>query len=164
MSRCGKKCHDDCHDCNKCHKKVCHDDCFQCLRHNKCKNDCKDNDCKCDIQLVKDCVCCEWSVPEGQTQTVFQTGGFEQIFGSGFISFDCGPGNDFVTVQFYLGNTPVGMPINVFQDSCVTFTFTKFDRITVTCQAVPGVMNGNADCECDNCEGEICITTRFPVC
>ncbi|MDR6120583.1 hypothetical protein QFZ87_000180 [Bacillus sp. SLBN-46] len=162
MSRCGKKCHDDC-DCNKCHKKVCHDDCFKCLRHNKCKDDCK-NECKCDIQLVKDCVCCEWSVPEGQTQTVFQTGGFEQIFGSGFISFDCGPGNDYVTVQFYLGTTPVGMPINVFQDSCVTFTFTKFDRITVTCQAVPDGLNGNADCECDNCEGEICITTRFPVC
>jgi hypothetical protein len=162
LSNCRKNCHDDCHDCNKCHKKVCHDDCFKCIRHNKCKDDCK-KDCKCDIQLVKDCVCCEWSVPEGQTQTVFQTGGFEQIFGTGFISFDCGMG-DFVIVRFFLGNTQVGSDITVFEDSCVTFTFTRFDRITVTCQAIPGFMKGKHDDCPDTCEGEICITTRFPVC
>jgi len=143
-------------------KNCCVDSHFQCISHKKCKKE-NDHECRCDVQLVKDCICCEWSVPEGESQTVFQTGGFEQIFGSGFISYDCGEGA-FVTVQFFLNGMQVGSDINVFRDSCVTFSFTRFDRIVVTCQAAPAVATGNND-ECpDACEGEICITTRYPVC
>lgn len=135
---------------------------FDCISHKK-KNDCdcpkQKKDCPCPLQLVKDCVCVEWSVPHGETQTVFQTGGFDPFFASGFVSFDCGS-PDFIRVRFFLGNNLVGEVIRVFEDSSVAFTFTEFDRITVEC---PG-FTGTPDPDCPTaCEGEICITSRFPV-
>lgn len=146
-------------------KDGCKDDHFDCFSHKKkkdcdCDCDCKKHDCRCHKKMVKDCVCAEWSVPHGETQTVFQSGGFEHIFASGFISFDCGS-PDFVLVRFFLGNTMVGDVIKVFKDSSVVFTFTKFDRITVEC---PPGFDGNHDSDCPNaCEGEICIIVRHHV-
>jgi hypothetical protein len=146
-------------------KKHCRDDHFDCLDHKKCKKkcDCKKDKCHCKVkQFVKDCLCCEWTVPKGSQQTVFQTGGFKRIFGSGFISYDFGSA-DFITVKFFLDNKQVGSTITVFEDSCVTFTFTKFDKIVVSCPSHHGIHKDHHD-ECfDACEGEICITTRYPV-
>lgn len=123
----------------------------------------KEIHCKVDNKLIKDCISCEWNVPEGETQTIFQTSGFEQVFGSGFVSFDFGH-SDFILVRFFIDDCQVGDDIYVFQDSCVAFTYTKFNRIRVTCPS-------GSICDCDgefdddfDCEGEICITTRFPVC
>jgi hypothetical protein len=126
---------------------------FHCDSHKKKKH------CDCP-KLVKDCICVEWSIPHGETQTVFQTTGFNPIFASGFISFDCGS-PDLVRVRFFLGNNLVGDVIRVFADSSVAFTSTRFDRITVEC---PDFI-GTPDSDCPTtCEGEICITVRYPVC
>ncbi|WP_374724060.1 S-Ena type endospore appendage [Calidifontibacillus erzurumensis] len=133
----------------------------------KCKKDCKCEkcikikeekviECKMDKKFLKDCICAEWSVPIGQTQTVFQTEGLKKIFASGFVSFDNGQ-VPFITVTFFLDNNQVGDPIRVFNNSSVVFTYTKFNRITVSC---PNVDSDDPDLH--ECEGEICITSRYP--
>lgn len=142
-------------------KKCRHEKHFDHVSHKKCKKECtcKEKECKCEVKLVKDCLCCEWSVPKGSNQTVFHTGGFKKIFGSGFISYDCGDA-DFIIVKFFLDDKLVGSPIHVFQDSCVTFSFTKFDKIVVSCPSDSGAFNHDF---AEACEGEICIITRYPV-
>lgn len=150
MNRCGKcsegvrpgcVCHKGCQKKCHCHERKCH--------------------CNQNIKLLKDCVCVEWSVPPGRTQTVFQTGRFRRIFASGFVSFDCRDSNlvgdsDSVIVRFFLGSDQIGPSIRVFEESSVAFNYTRFDRITVECPATNVVSP-------DVCEGEICIKTRTPV-
>lgn len=136
--------------CMKCCKKQCCCD--------KCKKDKKEIQCKVDMQLLKECICCEWTVPKGETQTVFQTAGFEKIFGSGFVSFDYGQ-VPYMLVSFFNDDQQVGETIKVFNDSCVTFTYTKFNSIRVSC---PNLGSGHPDHH-EGCEGEICITTHVPV-
>lgn len=146
--RCFKK---DC-CCNKCfdhHEKDCCCD--------NCKKDHKGINCKVD-RLLKDCICCEWTVPKGETQTVFHTAGFKKIIGSGFISYDDGQ-VPYMLVSFFDENHQVGETIKVFNDSCVAFTYTKFNSIKVSC---PNLGTYHPDHH-EGCEGEICITTRFPV-
>jgi|GEM_PF-6670725 len=142
MGGCNSNCKEGMPKCN-CHK------------NNKAHCDCSQGKCRCNQILVKDCVCVEWSVPHGETQTVFQTGGFREIFASGFVSFDCS-GSDYIIARFFLGNQQVGEAIRIFEESSVAFSFTRFDRITVECPAI-----------CEDlsvfCEGDVCITTRFPV-
>lgn len=136
-------------------KNCCHGKQVQCLcsRRNQSIN-CHDEKCSCNRKLVKDCICAEWSVPPTQTQTIFQSSGHEHIFASGFVRLDDG-NSDFVTVRFYLNGIEIGMPINVFKDSSVAFSLTRFDRVTVECA-------GNPDTP-EMCEGEICMNTRVPV-
>lgn len=138
-------------------KSCCQDEKFDCICHKKPRKDCDclGKECHCDQKLVKDCVCVEWSVPSGEAQTVFQTGGFKRIFASGFISFDCGS-SDSVIVKFFLGGTQIGSSIRIFEESSVAFSFTRFDRITVECPATDILPP-------DACEGEICIKTRTPI-
>ncbi|WP_171038077.1 S-Ena type endospore appendage [Aquibacillus sediminis] len=132
----------------------------QCHRKKR-KCECKEKEvhCKVQKQLVKDCICCEWSVPEGESQVVFQTGGFKQLFGSGFVSYDSGDA-PFIVVRFFANGQQSGPAIKVFEDSCVTFTYTKFDSITVTCPEDEVEYDTVDESEC---EGEISITSRFPV-
>lgn len=123
----------------------------------------KEIHCRVDKSLIRDCICCEWEVPRGETQTVFQTAGFKEIFGSGFVSYECGSA-PFIVVKFFVDSYQVGDMIKVFKDSCVAFTYTKFNSIKVTC---PNEGHHHCDCGCNcmnDCEGEICITTRVPVC
>jgi hypothetical protein len=138
-------------------KDCCHEEKFDCICHKKPRKhcNCPSEKCKCDQKLLKDCVCVEWSVLSGRTQTVFQTGGFKRIFASGFVSFDCGS-SDSVIVRFYLGSNQVGPSIRVFEESSVAFSYTRFDRITVECPTTNMV-------PLEACEGEICIKTRTPV-
>jgi hypothetical protein len=35
------------------------------------KNDCKDKECKHSVELAKECICVEFSIPHGHTQTVY---------------------------------------------------------------------------------------------
>jgi hypothetical protein len=137
-------------------KKFFKNDC--CCDKCKKKKDHKEFHCKVNKKLLKECICCEWTVPKGETQTVFQTAGFEKIIGSGFVSFDDGQ-VPFILVTFFEDGYQVGETIKVFNDSCVAFTYTKFDSIKVSC---PNLNNSHPDQQ-HGCEGEICITTRFPV-
>lgn len=139
--------------CNSC----CSNERFECLCHKKERRNCTcpKEKCHCETRLVKDCVCVEWSVQQGGTQTIFSTGGFRSLFASGFISFDCGC-SDGIIARFFLKNQQVGSSIRIFEESSVAFSFTRFDQITVECPTC------NVNCQ-DACEGEICITTRFPV-
>lgn len=137
-------------DLKKCRKKNWHDD--DSCSHKKKKKD-------KGLELIKDCICVEWTVPNGETQTVFQTANFDPFFASGFVSFDCGS-LDFVRVRFFLGNDLVGEVVRVFEDSSFAFTLTEFDRITVESPS----FTGTPDPDCPTAsEGEICITARFPV-
>lgn len=126
-------------------------------RNHCCKGkfDVPERKCHCDQKLIKDCVCVEWSVPYGRTQTVFQAGGDRRIFSSGFVTFDAG-NLDSVIVRFFLGSQQIGSSIRVFEESSTAFSFTGFDRITVEYPAIsvgPLIVS----------EGEICIKTRTPV-
>lgn len=138
-------------------KKGCNDVSFNCLCHKKLQRgcDCPERKCRCDQKLVKDCVCVEWSVQPGRTQTVFQTGGYRNIFASGFVSFDFGS-SDSVIVRFFLGSNQIGSSVRVFEESSVAFSYTRFDRITVEYPVTDTV-------PLEVGEGEICIKTRTPV-
>lgn len=144
-----RKCHNNCHEFNDC----------------LCKKKCPPipKECKQNKHLMQDCICTEWSVLNGNTQPIFQSGGFDQIFSSGFVSYDFGA-SPYVIVQFFNDLQQVGTPIKVFIDSSVAFTFTKFNRITVTCPNAPGDGSVMDDQVYTNaCEGEICIKTKVPI-
>ncbi|MBO1001192.1 S-Ena type endospore appendage [Pseudogracilibacillus auburnensis] len=130
-----------------CHDKRCHE--LRC--HCTCR---KKDHCDHHQKLLKDCICAEWTIPSGQSQTVFQTSGHRQIFASGFITLQDSH-SDYVTARFFLDGYEVGAPIRVFKDSSVAFSLTKFDRITVEC--------ANANDVEERCEGEICLTVRSPM-
>lgn len=54
------------------------------------------------------------------------------VAGSGTISLGCSNNLNIIgKVRFYNGNTPVGQPIYVFEESCVAFTAARFTRIEV---------------------------------
>ena len=138
-------------------RKCCNEVDFGCICHKRPKENCrckerKDQYCP---KVVKDCVCVEWSVQPGRTQTVFQTAGFRSIFASGFVSFDFG-NLDSVIVRFFLGSNQVGPSVRVFEDSSVAFSYTKFDRITVEYTLTNPISPESG-------EGEICIKTRTPI-
>lgn len=138
-------------------KKCCNDVNFGCSCHRRPKRncDCPERKGHCDQKMLKDCICVEWSVQPGRTQTVFQAGGLRNIFASGFVSFDAGSSGS-VIVKFFLGNDQIGPSVRVFEESSVAFSYTRFDRITVeypTTVPIPQEVG----------EGEICIKTRTPV-
>ena len=124
-----------------------------CSRRNSNYN-CHRNQCSRHSKLIKDCICAEWSIPPSQTQTIFQSSGHEHIFATGFVRFDDGD-SDYVTVRFFLNGSEIGLPINVFRDSSVAFSLTRFDRVTVEC-----LSDGDLS---EVCEGEICLNTRIAV-
>lgn len=121
----------------------------RCLRHHDCCCNCKQEDRS--KELVKDCVCVEWSVPSSNIQTIYKVGGFESLLATGFIRFDYG-GADFITVKFFLNNKQIGSSLNIFKESSVAFNFTRFDQITVECSG------GDPT---HLCEGEICINSKY---
>lgn len=126
---------------------------YDCICHKRCN--CVQDKCQCTQKLLKECVCVEWSILPGRAQTIFQSGGYNRIYSSGFVSYDFGS-SDSVIVRFFLGDHQIGSGIRVFEESSVAFSFTGFDRIIVECPI--------ADTEpFDVYEGEICIKTRTPV-
>jgi len=128
------------------------------------KNHCWDKDGKRSKELIKECICNEWSVPHGKTQTVFLSEGFEQIFAAGFVTYDSGNAPH-ITVRFFDGDDQIGPDLRVFQDSSASFTATEFNRITVSCPNVYDYDEVSWDEDCpEACEGEICIKAKFPVC
>jgi hypothetical protein len=142
--------------CNKCRQ-----DHFDCL----CKKKCHpiEKECPPQKEFVHDCICHEWSVQHGGTQTIFQSGGFENIFTSGIISYECGLA-PFVLVLFFKDNQPIGDPIQVFHDSSVSFVYKNFNKIKVICPDGAGVNSANGDDECTNtCEGSISLKARFDI-
>jgi|SRR5690625_4639076 len=125
--------------------------------HKKRSCNCKQN---INTEMKRDCMKIDWVVPAGKTQPVFQNGGFSQIIGSGYVSYDLG-NSPFIIVRFYLNGVLQGAEIPVFYDSSVAFTYTKFNQVTVTCPIVSPVDQGN---HCyDQCAGELSIITRYPI-
>lgn len=125
-----------------------------CLCQKRCHgNNCSNRGCRCQRKLIKDCICIEWSVPQANTQTVFQTQGYNNIYVAGFISFDYGS-SDWIIVRFFNGNEQVGTS-RVFKNSSSAFSLTRFDRITIECAASSVV-------PLERCEGEISLVTRIP--
>lgn len=129
------------------------------ISNNNQKSKVSEQECHSHHKLVKSCICVDWSVPNGETQTIYQMEGIKQIFASGFIQFDCG-NSEFVNARFFLENKQIGETIKVFEDSSFAFNFTKFDRITVECPSFTGT--SDPDCP-DACEGELCIVIRHQV-
>ena len=119
-------------------------------------NESAENQFSSNQRLVRDCLRVDWSVPSGETQTIFITEGLEQNIVSGFVQYASG-NSEFVKVRFYLGNRQVGETIKVFEESSFAFNFTNFDRITVECPNFTGTPDS------DVCEGELSIITRNSV-
>ncbi|WP_374724058.1 S-Ena type endospore appendage [Calidifontibacillus erzurumensis] len=112
--------------------------------------------------FMKDRICCEWIVPKGEIQTVFQTAGFKEIYAAGCISYDCGK-KPFIIVKFFINHCQVGDEIKVFKDSSVAFNFTKFNKIMISS---PENSISDYSCKCENdfqsdYKGKMCIQTRF---
>ncbi len=124
-----------------------------CLCPNRCPDDCNYTEPSPNYTLIKDCLSIDWSVPPGQVQTVFRSLGNSYLYASGFITFDSGTADN-ITVRFFLNGIQVGAPLNVFNDSSVAFSLTKFDEITVECNGLPGN---------DTCEGEVSLLIRTPM-
>ena len=123
---------------------------------NNTANESAENQRSSNQRLVRDCLRVDWSVPSGETQTIFITEGLEQNIVSGFVQYASG-NPEFVKVRFYLGNRQVGETIKVFEESSFAFNFTNFDRITVECPNFTGTSDP------DVCEGELSIITRNSV-
>ena len=114
-------------------------------------------------EFVQDKLCCEWEFPAGTTpgagtvQTIYQkNGNICNIVASGTIKF-CGPAGSTVAVDFRRGgDTPLGgVVVEQFvlnENSCVTFTVSKFDRIVI------GVLN---TAPVSPIEGELSYTTNI---
>lgn len=111
-------------------------------------------------EMKKDFMKTEWVIPKGKTQPVFQNGGFNELIGSGFISYDSGS-SPFIIVRFFLNGALQGPEIHVFHDSSVAFTYTTFNQVTITCpgqQTTDDVNNSH-----QKCMGELNIVARYPV-
>lgn len=126
---------------------------------NNSANEAAENRCSSKHKLVRDCISVDWSVPSGETQTIFIKNGIEQSFVSGFVQYASG-NPEFVKVRFYLGSRQVGETVKVFEESSFTFNFTNFDRITVECPNFTGTSDPDYS---DVCEGELSIITRYSV-
>lgn len=110
-------------------------------------------------KLIKDCICSEWSVPPGEEQTIFQSSGHRQILASGFVSVNSSSiENGYATVRFFLDGVEVAGPLNVFHESSVAFSLTRFDQITVECPEGLEI-----DQISEVCEGEIGLNVRIPL-
>lgn len=162
MSKGGEKmsCREEVHCCNRKY----HDPLYCLCHQRKGGHHCnKEIHCKVDKKLEKDCLKIDWLVPEGATQSIFQTNGFNQLIGSGFISYDKGH-SPFIIVRFYLQGIQQGSNIQVFEDSSVAFTYTKFDQITVSCPASvevePGAENNT---QIPACFGELNIFSKYSI-
>ena len=123
---------------------------------NNSANESAENQFSSNRKLVRDCLRVDWSVPRGETQTIFITEGLKQNVVSGFVQYASG-NSEFVKVRFYLGSRQVGETIKVFEESSFAFNFTNFDRITVECPNFTGTSDS------DVCEGELSIITRNSV-
>jgi hypothetical protein len=118
-----------------------------CSKHDSCRNK----------KLVKDWISVDWSVPNGNTQTVYYSHSIDELVASGFISYDCGS-SDYIIVNFFLGDREVEEPIRIYRDSNVAFTANGFNCIRIHCPQ----NNETLDSECpDTCEGEISIIPRY---
>jgi len=135
------------------YQNCCCDEKFDCICHKRC--DCVQDKCHCTQKLLRDCVCVEWSIRPGGTQTIFQSGGHNRIYSSGFVSYDFGSSSS-VVVRFFHGKHQIGSGIRVFEESSVAFSFTGFDRIIVECPITNEEIS-------EVFEGQICIKTRTPV-
>ena len=103
-------------------------------------------------EFVQDKLCCNFTLTGTAATTVYQTNvSVCSLVASGFIKF-CGPANSTVTVRFLRGGTPVTTPIVISEGSCVNFTVSRFDTITVT---------GTSATATAPIEGEICLTPRY---
>ncbi|MGX1902367.1 S-Ena type endospore appendage [Thermolongibacillus altinsuensis] len=131
---------------------------------------CKDhnNNCCCMLEVVKDCICCDWTLQGSATaadvvrqQIIYTATGLCPIV-SGKVEFCSATAEDpalegpnSVVVQFLRGNRII-QSIPVFLDSCTSFTVAKFDKIQVA-RTTPA----DADDDTFTLSGNFCINTNF---
>ncbi|KOS30009.1 hypothetical protein ADK18_04195 [Bacillus anthracis] len=107
--------------------------------------------CCSDKTFVQDQVCSAWSVTVVGTaiDNVLYTNNIAQdVFGSGFVKYDVGPGP--ITVDFLVGATVVDT-ITVQPQSSGTFTVRYFTTVRISTTGT--TVN----------QGEFCITVRYPL-
>ena len=108
-------------------------------------------------EFVQDKLCCNFTLTDDTETTVYQTNvSVCSLVASGFIKF-CGPADSSVEVNFYRGGAEDGTVVSTFtvnEGSCVNFTVSRFDTITVT---------GSEETPTSPLEGEICLTPRYPL-
>ncbi|MDH4422528.1 MULTISPECIES: DUF3992 domain-containing protein [Bacillus] len=103
--------------------------------------------------FVQDKVCNPWSSAAASTFTVYTNNVNQNIVGTGYLTYDVGPGvspANQITVAV-LG--PGGGTIQTFtvsEGTSISFTFRRFDIIQITTPAPIGTY-----------QGEFCITTRY---
>jgi hypothetical protein len=106
-------------------------------------------------KFAEDCIECEWKAISPSPKTVYANNmDGNYIFTSGVIKYTNGKSNSFITISFLYNNTIVGSPIEVFLDSTLTFTVSKFNEISITSSAAT---------ENEPAEGTILLSTRYPV-
>ena len=110
---------------------------------------CSDNS----SNFVQDKVCNPWSSAEASTFTVYANNVNQNIVGTGYLTYDVGPGvspaNQItVTVLDSGGGTIQTFLVN--EGTSISFTFRRFNIIQITTPATP----------IGTYQGEFCITTR----
>ena len=88
---------------------------------------------------MRDCLRVDWSVPSGETQTIFITEGLEQNIVSGFVQYASG-NPEFINVRFYLGNRQVGETIKVFEESPLHLTLLILIVLLSNARILPAIL------------------------
>ena len=104
---------------------------------------------------VQDKVCNPWSSIENLTFTVYGNNVNQNIVGTGYITYDVGPGaspaNDITVTVLDSGGGPI-QTFTMVEGTSIAFTFRRFNTIQITTPATAGTY-----------QGEFCITTRYPL-
>ena len=103
--------------------------------------------CSDNSNFVQDKVCNPWSSAEASTFTVYANNVNQNIVGTGYVTYDVGPGvspaNQItVTVLDSGGGTIQTFLVN--EGTSISFTFRRFNIIQITTPATPiGTYQGN---------------------
>ncbi|EMA6344166.1 DUF3992 domain-containing protein [Bacillus cytotoxicus] len=104
--------------------------------------------------FVQDKVCNPWSSAEASTFTVYGNNINQNIVGTGYLTYDVGPGvspANAITVNVLDSGGGIIQTFTVTEGMSVAFTFRRFDVIQIVTPATP----------VGTYQGEFCITTRY---
>ncbi|WP_242141840.1 MULTISPECIES: DUF3992 domain-containing protein [unclassified Bacillus cereus group] len=104
--------------------------------------------------FVQDKVCNPWSSAEASTFTVYGNNINQNIVGTGYLTYDVGPGvspANAITVNVLDSGGGIIQTFTVTEGMSIAFTFRRFDVIQIVTPATP----------VGTYQGEFCITTRY---
>jgi len=111
---------------------------------------CSDNS----SNFVQDKVCNSWSSAAASTFTVYANNVNQNIVGTGYLTYDVGPGvspANQITVAVLDSGGGTIQTFTVSEGTSIAFTFRRFNIIQITTPATP----------IGTYQGEFCITTRY---